>query len=522
MTSSLARIRPSLRRAAFVAALAAFLLPATAGAAVHADASAKKKKAKPPVVTRVTPMHVAIGQKLEIRGRHFRRGRNKNTVVFKRTGGKAIFVKAEVGTTKLLRLTVPTKLKSALATRAGAPIPTRFRLRVLAKKFGKRFTKRSRSPIVGPELPPTPPTPPRAAADGDCDGDNALNGVETDDDGDLVDDNSELRYKTDGCKADSDGDGVTDGYEIQSASDLNDDEYQFSQSVLPYPEKRPYPNALFADAGIDYDGDSLTLSEEFSLWTAYRDHAGLDPLIYSDGNQYSLYDRDGAGHRPGAPRHDPFAKQADFLNWAGGAGYRNVSFQGSMYDILDFNHDHAVSTAPDYENDQSDPEYYRSEAHYFDFDQPQIGDAPRLTDGKLSDDERDEDADGLTNFDESHGRLQPGYWAGCYKGETPFGVPYAGTDIVDPDTDGDGVRDGADDQDHDDLSNLAEMSRNAASGQPIVSGCDEEGAAIYNGPGRVNPFNPCLPDIAARTCSRHPVGGASAAPFDDSDPFVLN
>ena len=124
--TSLARIRPSLRRAAFVAALGALMVPATAGAAVHAEASAKKKKAKAPGRDRVAPMNVEIGQKLEIRGRYFLRGRNKNTVVFKRTGGKAVFVKADVGTTKLLRLTVPTKLKKQLATRGSAaadPLP---------------------------------------------------------------------------------------------------------------------------------------------------------------------------------------------------------------------------------------------------------------------------------------------------------------------------------------------------------------------------------------------------------------
>src|SRR5215210_780337 len=482
--TSLARIRPSLRRAAFMAA-------------VHADASAKKK-AKPPVITRVAPMQVAIGQKLEIRGRYFRRGRNRNTVVFKRTGGRAIFVKADVGTTKLLRLTVPAKLKSALATRNGAPVPTRFRLRVLSKKFGRRFTSLSRSPVVGPELPPTPATPPRAADDGDCDGD-------------LLSDADELRYKTDGCKADSDGDGVSDGYEIQSAIDLNDDEYQVAQAVLPYPEKRPYPNALFADAGTDYDGDSLTLGEEFSLWTAYRDHDGLDPLIYSDGNQYSLYNRDGAGHRPGTPRHDPFAKQVDFLNWATGAGYMNVTWNGSSYDLRDFNHDGSVSATR--EVNGAEPEYYSSEQYYYDFD----------SDGKLSDDERDEDADGLTNFDEAHGRLTPGYWSGCYTGEAPFGVAYAGTNIVDPDSDGDGVRDGADDQDHDDLSNLAEMSRNAASGHRVVGPCNAEDAdKLAPDAGRVNPFNPCLPDPASRTCSRHPGLSGSAAPFDDSDYVVIN
>ena len=34
---------------------------------------------------------------------------------------------------------------------------------------------------------------------------------------------------------------------------------------------------------------------------------------------------------------------------------------------------------------------------------------------------------------------------------------YAGTDLVDADTDGDGVRDGADDQDHDDIPNIMEL-----------------------------------------------------------------
>jgi hypothetical protein len=509
--TSLARIRPSLRRAAFVAALAALMVPATAGASANAHAS-KKKQAKLPVITRVTPMQVAIGQKLEIRGHYFLRGRNRNTVVFRRTGGKAIFVKADVGTTKLLRLTVPTKLNAALATRNGAPTPTRFHLRVLAKKFGKRFTKNSRSPVVGPVLPPTPAASHLASADGDCDGDGIKNGAESDDDGDLIPDTTELQYKTDPCKADSDGDGVTDGYEIQSARDLNDDEYQINQTVLPYPEKRPYPNALFADANVDYDGDSLTLGEEFSLWQAYRDNTGLDPLIYSDGNQYSLYDRDASGHRPGAPRHDPFAGQSNFIGWAGGAGYLTVSAYGSSFDIRDFNHSGgAPSAAPS--GTGTDPTYYRSEQSYFDFD----------SNGKLSDDELDADGDGLTNYDESHGRLTSGYWTGCYASETPYAVVYAGTSIVDPDTDGDGVLDGADDQDHDDIPNIDEMSRNAASGHPIVKGCNTEGAVKYPpDPGRVNPFNPCLPNANARTCTRHPGLTLTPAPFDGSDYNVLN
>ena len=58
------------------------------------------------------------------------------------------------------------------------------------------------------------------------------------------------------------------------------------------------------------------------------------------------------------------------------------------------------------------------------------------------------------------------YWAQCYAAnkETPYPITYAGIDLTDPDTDGDGIRDGADDQDHDDIPNVMELSRYDASG----------------------------------------------------------
>ena len=59
--------------------------------------------------------------------------------------------------------------------------------------------------------------------------------------------------------------------------------------------------------------------------------------------------------------------------------------------------------------------------------------------------------------------MTPEYWTACYASEKPYTITYAGTDLVDADTDGDGVRDGADDQDHDDIPNVMELSRNAAS-----------------------------------------------------------
>jgi hypothetical protein len=60
-------------------------------------------------------------------------------------------------------------------------------------------------------------------------------------------------------------------------------------------------------------------------------------------------------------------------------------------------------------------------------------------------------------------------------------------------SDGDGINDGADDQDFDGWSNVDELS-----------------PATY----RVQPFNPCLPDYTSRTCSKHPPIEDSYPPFD--------
>src|SRR3954454_19647460 len=161
----LVRIRPYLRLAAFVAALCALLAPATAGASVQVHAAAKKK-AKPPVVTSVRPMNVEIGQTLEIRGKYFIRGRYKNTVAFKRDGGRAVFAKAKIGTSKLLRVTVPSELQPEFEKSGFFYVPTRFRLRVLSKKFGKKFTSASKSPLVAlkPGASPVAVVPPASSA----------------------------------------------------------------------------------------------------------------------------------------------------------------------------------------------------------------------------------------------------------------------------------------------------------------------------------------------------------------------
>jgi hypothetical protein len=494
-----------LRRAGVLVALSALLVPTVAGTAT-ADAAKRKKRS--PVVTKITPSEAFVGDTLTIRGRYFRRGVNKNTVAFKRRGEKVVFVKAEKGTLKLLKVTLPKRLEKVLAVQNGTPVVTRLQVRVLSARFGKRFTKLSRSPRIGPEKPPAPPTPPPAAPDGDCDGDGQINGVDTDDDNDLLADDYETALKLDPCKADSDGDGVEDGYELASARDLNDDEHQEPNTFLPYPAKRPYPNPLDGtDLDTDHDGDSLTLEEEYDLWK-FTGVRTLDRLTYSAGEQYSASSRaGGSGRRTPTLSATNYHRQAEFLAWAGAAGYASVKLadvgtvfdspsatwwadRGAAYDIRDF--------------DRSRGALNPDEIEYLDDG-----------DGFLHDAERDEDADGLSNWAETRGCMAPKYWDDLYDKETPYPLQYAGTNHADPDTDGDGVRDGADDQDNDDVPNVMECSRLAAHGPGAVN------ATIGLRPARamVNPYNPCLPHQRSRTCRQYVTIGSPWAPYNPDDEY---
>jgi hypothetical protein len=500
-----------------MAALAALLVSAVAGA-IAPSAFAKKRA---PVITGVSPMNTSVGQILQVRGRYFVRGRLKNTLVFKRDGARAVFVKADVATRRLLRVTIPDRLTAAMAVKNGLPIPTQFKLRVLARKFGKRFTSARLSPFVGPQLPPAPPKP-LVDPDGDCDSDGQINSVDADDDNDLLLDTVEkgLPYPLDPCKVDTDGDGVGDGFEFRSARDLNNDEYQNPNVFLPYPGKKPYPNPLDpTDTGTDFDGDSLTLAEEHALWqftlsngttapTPQSLEQGAAALSYSDGTKYSVYQQPyGDDRRAPALPAVGYSKEADFHNWLQSAGFWNIHRpdDNTIGLILDFNRDGVVS-------DTAAAGYFASEGHYLD----------RNDNGWLADDERDEDADGISNWDETHGRMTPGYWTAQYGRETPFRISYAGTSVADPDSDGDGVRDGADDQDHDDVPNIVELSRNANTGRSLDP---KDLDALLGDPnpvrGRVAPFNPCLPFTDSRTCPTYAPFTGAWAPFD-GPPYDMN
>src|SRR3954463_9794016 len=130
---------PVSRILLFVCALLA-VVPATAGAATA------------PKVTSVAPLKLKIGERLTIRGRGFLPGKNRTTVVFKAGGGRAVFAKAQSATATKLVVKVPAKLAPFLKLSAGKPTPTRFQLRVLARKLSPSYTPASGSPTIAPAV----------------------------------------------------------------------------------------------------------------------------------------------------------------------------------------------------------------------------------------------------------------------------------------------------------------------------------------------------------------------------------
>lgn len=512
--------RTTLRRVAMMAALAALITPAGA-----AEAAKKKRKPKQPVVTSVRPMQANIGETITVYGKNFVKGKARNTVVFKRAGARAVFVKADVATRRQIRVVLPERLADYLVLKDGQVSFTKFQIRVLAKRFGKAYTSPAKSPSIGPApakdepaataAPGTPAgEPPVQDQDGDCDGDGVKNSADADDDDDRLDDTLEATLKLDACKRDSDGDGAEDGYEYQSAKHLNDDR---GDGTTPYPGSKPYPNPLFGgDVNSDFDGDGLTLLDEAKLWAAYggRD---LNNLNYSDGKQYSQ-----------SIAAVGYANQQAFLAAAAAKGYT----QEALLDMDSYDHPDDANLAPLWLGFSGITDVER---YYFDFDK----------NGLLSDDERDEDGDGLPNQTESHGPMTPEFWKAIYSQEQPYEIEYAGTEIDVADSDGDGVVDGADDQDHDGFSNVRELSRRLVAGErqdgdpAWTMGSDgrpdylrpfdprDADEPMWEIPWRawVNPFNPCIPNRESRVCPRYVEAGDKYPPFGGVDApvfFVFN
>jgi hypothetical protein len=411
-----------LAAAIFMAPAAANAAPATkkAGTAKSKSASSTKKSSKKaaasyPTVSKVSPLKAGIGDKLVIKGKSYKSGKGKNYVVFKREGGRALFVKADKATKTQITVVIPAKLLSFLQQKSGVAQPTRFRLRVLASRLAKTYTKTGMSPLISA-------TSSASGSASDCDADGVVNGKDNDDDNDLLTDAQEAAAGTDPCKRDSDGDGMSDGWEYQSAKDRNGG---------VYPKAKPNPNPLDAkDAAIDSDGDGLTNLEEYAAWATYG--GNVLPLSYSGGNSAST----GRGSVPAALAYmdrDGNGYLSDFERDADGDGIPNMDETRGNLDGTSVQEARVTTSQPD-----DDPSFYDFGVFTPTYLEA-AGTAAKQSPLRCG---------GINQV--------PFYCVDKLSGGL-FDVNKVDTlDWLSPDSDGDGVRDDADDADHDGISNIDE------------------------------------------------------------------
>ena len=165
MLRILRSLSPALAVAVLAAPAAAHAAPVAkkAGAATSKKASTKKSaktkkktvKVVYPTVTSISPRKIQIGQKLTVKGTGFKPGKGKSSVAFYKTGQPVIFVKADSATATKLVVTITPKVAALLVVKDDVPVATLLRLRVIGAKMSRTWTKNSRSPIVSP-LPNAP------------------------------------------------------------------------------------------------------------------------------------------------------------------------------------------------------------------------------------------------------------------------------------------------------------------------------------------------------------------------------
>ena len=235
-------------------------------------------------------------------------------------------MKAEKGTTKMLKVTLPKRLEKILVVKNGTPTPTRLKIRVLvgdvrqALHQALEVADRRRREAAALPTRPRPSTRTRTAT---ATARPTRSTPTTTTTCSPTRSRSSLKLST-AARPTRDDDGVEDGYEYQSARDLNDDEHQNPNSTCPYPREAPYPNPLDGDGRrrrprrrhADADGGVPALEVHDRPGPART----LERLTYSAGEQYSRQrPRRRTGIRQPTLAAAGYDKQADFLAWAGGA-----------------------------------------------------------------------------------------------------------------------------------------------------------------------------------------------------------
>ena len=420
------------------------------GTAADASAAKSRKKATAvpaPTIKTITPMRASVGELLTVTGTNFLPGEKKTKVYFLREGGGVVWVRAETATKTRLNVKVPETIIPLLRGTPEARVATRFQLRILTKRFGTA-TKLAKSPfLTAPNVTPTTdPAQPTGTGTG------TPSGPATPPDGDC------------------DGDGVTNSVDADDDNDALTDDLE----NLP-----AHTDPCKADTDGDGVGDGYEFYSAKDMNVAALPYPAKKPWPNPLDSTDAQLDHDGDG----------LTLNDEYLLW---------KYYGNLSVPLNY--------SAGLQKSQNEPVPSGIENAYVDMD----------GDGTLSDDERDGDGDGLTNWDESHGRMLQDWWDKKYDGttgtlkETRYPLDFPQTSIFDPDSDGDTVKDGDDDQDHDGLNNKFEVARPGNWADTWISWWTELSypfsPSTLNPWSMVQPYNPCKP-VMSHACHLHPPFG---------------
>ena len=304
---------------------------------------------------------------------------------------------------------------------------------------------------------------------------------DADHDNDLLLNSDELAIGTDPCLADTDADQMSDGWEYYSAKDLN-------IKAAPYPGERPYPNALDPSDGgaagarssaIDFDGDGLTTLEEYRAWR-FTGSAFDATKAGRHGPRVTVRLQRRHEVQPERGARRPELARADLRPRRTG-----VRIPGHCTTCMATAHGVTTSVTPTL---TAWPTTWSPQA------------VPVSRHG------------GAASSPRNGMKAEPWGSKPATTCGQEFGYfkerPFASLDIADHDVDGDTLLDGEDDQDNDDISNIAELYE-------VVYDLDGDGGFTCTtitypsydldpGPGvdphGINAFNPCAPDPNSRTC----------------------